>query len=50
MNIEKLKLITNNLESLVRLLKEELYEQEEKENYSVSVPFSEDDVDEVYVE
>lgn len=49
MNIEKLKLITNNLESLVRLLKEELYEQEE-ENYSVSVPFSEDDVDEVYVE
>ena len=49
MNVEKLKLITNNLESLVRILKEELYGQEEQ-NYSVSVPFSEDDVDEVYVE
>lgn len=49
MNQERLKLIVNNLELLVRSLKEEI---QEPSNYVYEniVPYIEDDVDEYYVE
>ena len=50
MDVEKVKLIVNHLESLIRILKDELYDLEVEDNYSTTVPFDEDSVDEVYSE
>jgi hypothetical protein len=49
MDVEKVKLIINNMESLLRLLKEEVYINREEEPGSLVTPFI-DDADEVYSE
>jgi hypothetical protein len=49
MNQERLKLIVNNLELLVRSLKEEIQEPL-NHNYEEIVSYIDDDVDEYFVE
>lgn len=50
MDIEKIKLITKNLEALVRCLNEEIYSLDNS-NYSQQVtPIFNEDYDEVYVD
>jgi hypothetical protein len=49
MNQERLKLIVNNLELLVRSLKEEI-EEPSNYRYEEIAPYIEDDVDEYYTE
>lgn len=54
MDVEKVKLIVKNMESLLRCLQEEIYTQEKPENYVESssriTPYDESDYDEVYLE
>lgn len=49
MDVDKVKLIINNMESLLRILKEEVYINREEEPGSLVTPFV-DDADEVYSE
>jgi hypothetical protein len=49
MDIERIKLITKNLEALVRCLNEEIYSLESS-NFSEQVAPPEEDYDEVYVD